>query len=263
MAVHSTAIIDPQAQVDPTCEIGPQVVIDGPVKIGPHCRLAPGAIVMGRTTIGSHCSIHSHAVLGDIPQDHRFHGQETYLEIGDHCVIREGVTIHRAVLEQETTSIGDHCYLMTNSHVGHDCILGDHVTLVSGALLGGHVTIGDHAIISGNAAVHQFVRVGELAMVSGLAKVVQDVPPYLMTDREGSIVGLNRVGLRRAGFSVVERQELKTLFKLVYRTGMSYQQVCDLAKDVATTESGHRFLDFLNTDSSRGIRKSALRKRAA
>ncbi|MEZ6045595.1 MAG: acyl-ACP--UDP-N-acetylglucosamine O-acyltransferase [Planctomycetaceae bacterium] len=263
MAVHPTAIIDPQAQIDPTCEIGPYVVIEGPVNIGPNCRLAPSVIVTGNTTIGANCRIHSHAVIGDIPQDHRFEGQHTYCDIGDNCIIREGVTIHRAVLEEEATIIGDHCYLMTNSHVGHDCILGNHVTLVSGALLGGHVIIGNNAIISGNAAVHQFVRIGDMVMVSGLAKVVQDVPPYLMTDRDGSIVGLNSIGLKRGGYSNEERQELKTLYKLIYRTGMSFQQVAELAKEVTTTETGKRFLSFFNADSSRGIRKSVQRKRAA
>ncbi|QDU81627.1 Acyl-[acyl-carrier-protein]--UDP-N-acetylglucosamine O-acyltransferase [Polystyrenella longa] len=261
--IHPSAIINPQAQIHAACEIGPHVVIDGPVRIGPGCKLAPSVIVMGETSIGSNCSIHSHAVIGDVPQDHGYDGEMTYCNIGNEVIIREGVTIHRAVTAGQATIIGDRSYLMTNSHVGHDCVLGEDVTLVSGALLGGHVTIGDKAIISGNAAIHQFCRIGTMAMVSGLAKVVQDVPPYLMTDRDGSIVGLNSIGLKRGGYSNEERTELKTLFKLIYRSSMPFYRVADLAHDIALTDAGRLFLAFFNSDSSRGIRKSVQRKKVA
>jgi UDP-N-acetylglucosamine acyltransferase len=139
MAIHATAFIDSHAVVDPTCEIGPHVVIDGPVRIGPGCWLGPSVIVVGHTEIGAGCFVHSHAVLGDVPQDRKFKGSISSCRVGEGCVIREGVTIHRASVEGAATVIGDRCYLMTNSHVAHDCILQNEVTLVSGALLGGHV----------------------------------------------------------------------------------------------------------------------------
>jgi len=261
MAVHASAFVHPDAQVHPSCEIGPHVVVDGPIQIGPDCRLGPSVVLLGHTEIGAGCMIHAHAVIGDVPQDFKFDGGLSYCRVGDCCVIREGATIHRAVTEKGATLVGDRCYLMTNSHVGHDCKLGVNVTLVSGALLGGYVEVGDHAIISGNAAVHQFVRIGERAMVSGLAKVVQDVPPFLMTDRDGSIVGLNSIGLARGNCTPDERREVKTLFKVVYRSGMSFQRALEMAHEIAATAAGRRFVQFLMTESRRGLRKSTARHR--
>jgi acyl-ACP--UDP-N-acetylglucosamine O-acyltransferase len=130
--------------------------------------VAASAVILGNTRIGAGCQIHSHAVIGDIPQDHAFDGSDSYCLIGDECTIREGATIHRGTAPGSATIVGDRCFLMTNSHVAHNCEIGNDVTLVSGALLAGYVRVGARAVISGNAAVHQFVRVGELAMIDGL-----------------------------------------------------------------------------------------------
>lgn len=256
MVIHASAFVDTQAEVDPSAELGPHVVIEGPVKIGAGTRLGPSVVVIGHTEIGAGCIVHSHAVIGDVPQDHKYQGQPSYCRIGMGCVIREGVTIHRASVAGATTVVGDRCYLMTNSHVGHDCVLDQEVTLVSGALLGGHVQVGRKAIISGNTGVHQFVRIGELVMIGGVAKVCQDVPPFTITDQLGAAVGLNTVGLIRDGISNIERDEIKTLFKIVYRSGMPFAAALDLAKSQAVTDAGKRFASFFSTDSHRGIRRS-------
>lgn len=256
MAIHATAVIDPAADVHPSCEIGPHVVIDGDVRIGQHCRLGPSVIVTGNTEIGSDCFIHAHAVIGDVPQDRKYRGYVSSCRVGDGCVIREGVTIHRASIEGQATVIGDRCYLMTNSHVAHDCVLESEVTLVSGALLGGHVHIGRKAIISGNVGIHQFVRIGELAMVGGVAMISQDIPPFTMTDHQGTVVGLNSVGLMRDGLPSTDRDEIKTLFRIIYRSGMPYRRAVQLATELAVTDSGKRFAEFFNAESRRGVCRS-------
>lgn len=255
MTIHRTAWIDPAAIIHESAVIGPNVVIDGPVKIGASSRLGPSVIVLGETQIGEGCCIHSNAVIGDDPQDQKFQASSSRCVIGSNCVIRERVTIHRATEEGRATVIGDNCYLMTSSHVAHDSVLADSVTLVSGALLGEHVSAGKRAIIAGNTGVHQHVRIGELAMVAAVTMVSQDVPPFCLTNHDGEIVGLNTVGLKRAGFASAERLELKTLFKLVYRSDMPRHQLMEIADALATFESSFRFLEFFSANSQRGIRR--------
>lgn len=257
MSIHPTALIDSQAQIDPSVVIGPYVVIEGPVKIGPGCHLGPGVVVYGHTTIGSGCKIHAHAVIGDLPQDRAYAGDETYVVIGDDCVIREGATIHRGTQKGTETRIGNRCMLMTNSHVGHNCVLEDDVIMISGSLLGGHVHIGRAAVLSGNCAVHQFVRIGELAMISGLGKIVQDIPPFFMTNMVGEIVGVNRVGLLRRSFSSQDREEIKNAFKVFYRSGLSQSQAMKRVAEVSTSDAAKRLLAFFNEKSKRGISGSA------
>jgi UDP-N-acetylglucosamine acyltransferase len=263
MAIHPTAIIDPQANVDPTAQIGPYVVIDGPVRIRARCNIAAAAVILGNTEIGVDCRVHSHAVIGDVPQDHAYEGELSYCRVGEGCIVREGATIHRGTAPGSETIVGSHCLLMTNSHVGHNCQIGDDVTIVSGAVLGGYVQVGARAVISGNAAVHQFVRIGELAMVSGLAKIVQDVPPFFMTDRDGAVVGENRVGLIRARMSAVERTEIKAAFRIIYRSGMAHHEAIDYLTGYLQSEAGQRLLQFIAFRSKRGMTRDSLRLRRA
>lgn len=257
MGVHRSASIHPDAEIHPSSEIGINVVIDGPVRIGPDCRIGPAAVVMGNTEIGAGCRIHSHAVVGDVPQDHKYNGAPSFCRIGDNCVIREGVTIHRACIEGAATIVGDRCYLMTNSHVAHDCVLGEGVTLVSGALLGGHVSVGAKAIVSGNVGVHQFVRIGEFAMVGAVSFVGRDIPPFMMTDHQGAVAGLNAVGMRRAGFSQMERSEVKALYKVMCRSGLPAAAAKELGRAMAVTQAGKRFLQFFEDASRRGVTNDA------
>jgi UDP-N-acetylglucosamine acyltransferase len=228
------------------------VVIDGPVVIGAGCQIGPAAIIMGRTTLGVDCRVHSHAVVGGAPQDQKYQGDVSYVRIGSGCTIREGSTVHRGTAPGSSTVIGNSCLLMTNSHVGHNCRLGDGVTLVSGALLGGHVEVDDRAIVSGNAAIHQHVRIGELALVGILARITQDVPPFCITDREGMVLGENRVGLMRSGFSPAERDEIKAAFQAIHRTGMGQNAAVEYLKRSVKTEAGLRLLAFFTAESKRG-----------
>jgi len=263
MPIHPTAIIDSLASVDPTATIGPYVVIEGPVRIGPECRIDASAVILGHTEIGAGSRVHPHAVIGDVPQDRAFAESETFCRIGNECIIREGVTIHRGTVPGSATILGNRCFLLTNSHVGHNCVLGDGVTLISGALLGGHVDVGAGAVVSGNAAVHQFVRIGELAMISGLAKIVKDVPPFFMTDRDGAIVGVNRVGLMCAGMTSDEREELRTAYGIMYRSGIGRKATIEALSDLVTRPAGRRLLEFVAKDSSRGVMRKSLHKRPA
>ncbi|WP_437201897.1 acyl-ACP--UDP-N-acetylglucosamine O-acyltransferase [Planctomicrobium sp. SH664] len=261
MPIHPTAVIDSRAVVDPTAIIGPFVVIEGAVTIGANCRLAAGVTIYGPTTIGAGTQIHSHAVIGDFPQDRAFEGQDSSVRIGENCIIRECATIHRGTQPGSETIVGNHCFIMTCAHVGHNCVLADGVTMISGSLLGGHVHIGTRSVISGNAAVHQFVRIGELAMISGLAKVVQDIPPFFMTDRDGALVGVNRVGLLRSGLNSRDRDEIKRAYKIFYRSGYNRTEALRELKESITSEAGQRLIAFLSADSKRGIAGDAVEER--
>lgn len=253
MPVHSTAVIDPLAQLEPSVEIGPYAVIEGPVRIGSGCRVAAHVHLMGHTTIGDGCRIHSGAVIGDWPQDRTYAGAESYVRIGQQTVIREHVTIHRGTGDGSETVIGDRCLLLAHAHVAHNCHLGNDILLVNGALLAGYVTVGDRAVISGNAAIHQFCRVGELAMIGGLAKITRDIPPYLMFDGAGQCVGVNTVGLKRAGCSTEDRREIKAIYKILYRTPSSFSSALAAISDLATTPAGRTLAEFLKASSKRGI----------
>jgi UDP-N-acetylglucosamine acyltransferase len=263
MTIHATAIVDRHARIDPTAKLGPYVVIDGPVTIGPECEIAASAVILGRTEIGARCRVHSHAVIGDFPQDRAFGGGDTSTRIGNDCVIREGVTVHRGTAAGTETVVGDRCMLMTNSHVAHNCRIDDDVTIISGALLAGYVQVGRRAVISGNAAIHQFVRIGELAMVGGLSKIVQDVPPYFMTDHEGNIVGENRIGLMRAGLSVLERKEVKAAYRIIYRLGLGHHEIVAHLSEQMTSDAGRKVLEFVSSNSKRGISRDTIRLRRA
>lgn len=263
MSVHSTAVVSPLAKIDPSASIGPFVVIDGAVQVGAGSHVGAAAMILGNTEIGRGCRIHSHAVVGDVPQDRTYAGGESFCRIGEECIIREGATVHRGTRPGSATVIGDRCMLMTNTHVGHNCVVGNDVIIISGALLGGHVHVGAKAVIAGGAAIHQFVRIGELAMISGLAKVVQDVPPFFMTDRDGAIVGENRIGLMRAGLSAAERLEIKSAFRIIYRSGMLRECVLEELRTTLTTVAGRTLFEFMANSSGRGVGRESIPLRRA
>lgn len=253
MPIHPTALIDPQAEIDPAAEIGPYVVVEGPVRIGPATWVGPFVLLKGHTEVGSGCRIFSNSVIGELPQDRGYSGGVSFCRIGDETVIREGVTIHRGTLAGSTTRVGSQCFLMANSHVGHNCVVEDGVNMANGSLLAGHVHLGARVFLSGNSAVHQFVRIGELAMIGGLTKITQDVPPFFMADDRGTCLGINSVGMKRAGYTSADRIEARRIYRLLYRSGLGLRQALEVISETVETEVGRRLLAFLQAESRRGL----------
>ncbi|MBN1490400.1 MAG: acyl-ACP--UDP-N-acetylglucosamine O-acyltransferase, partial [Phycisphaerae bacterium] len=245
MAIHPAAHVDKHAEIDPTAEIGPNVVIEGPVQIGPGTRIYPNAYINGWTTIGANVQIHPGAVIGHLPQDFHFTGERSYCEIGDGTIIREFASVHRGTQPESKTVIGRNCFLLAHSHVAHNCILGDDVKMINNTALGGHVEVGSHALISAYALVHQFVRIGELVIVSGGSLITMDVPPFMTAVGEAICTGPNTIGLRRAGYSPEERTAVKEAFKLLYRSGMPFRQAALALRERATTECEKRIAEFV------------------
>ena len=252
MPIHPTALIDARAEIHPEADIGPYVVIDGPVRVGSRTRVLAHATLTGWTEMGADNVIHMGAVVGDTPQDLAFTGEESYLRIGDRNTIREHVQVHRGTKPGSATVIGNDNYLMATSHVGHNCRIGDHVIITNGAMLGGYVEVEDQAIISGNCVVHQFVRVGRLAILRGLSRTSRDVPPFCIMDGTHTVRALNRVGLRRAGFSAVQIRTLQNAFvRLFNRAGNLKTAVAELETEPVSEEVRH-LLDFIRA-SKRGV----------
>jgi UDP-N-acetylglucosamine acyltransferase len=222
--IHPTAIIDRAAEIDPSVEIGPYVIIEGPVRIGARTRVLSGAHLSGHSVIGEDNQLHMGAVIGHSPQHLAYKGGDSGVHIGKGNVIREYVTIHRGYQPGQDTVLGDNNYLMAMSHVGHDSTLGSNIIMANGALLGGHVTVEDGANISGNVAVHQYVRIGRLTMIAGLARVIKDVPPFMIVEGTSLVRALNTVGLRRAGYDLATRNQIKEAYRVLYRSGLNVPQ---------------------------------------
>jgi len=218
VGVHPTAVVDPRATIAADAELGPYVVVDGPVRIGPRTRVMAHAFVTGDTEIGPDNVIHPGAILGHEPQDLAYDGAPTALRIGARNVFRENSEVHRATQSGTATEIGDDNYLMSHAHIAHNCRIGNRTIICSGALVAGHVVVDDQAFVSGNCVVHQHVRVGRLAILRGLSRTSRDVPPFCIMDGTHTVRGLNRVGLRRAGFDAARIRALATAFRILFRT---------------------------------------------
>jgi UDP-N-acetylglucosamine acyltransferase len=250
--IHPTAIIHAQAVLDPTVEVGPYAVIEASVTVGPHCHVGAHTCLMRGSTIGAHNTFHTGCVIGDAPQDLKYKGESTGLRIGDDNVFREHVTIHRSNKAGEETIIGSHNFLMVNSHVGHNATLGNHVIMANGALLAGHVTVADRVFISGNCLAHQFVRIGTLALMQGGSAISKDLPPYTIARGDNGICGLNTVGLRRAGFSSTQRAELKRLYRVLFRDGMTRRGAIAKARAGFTSDAAKILIEFI-ASARRGV----------
>jgi UDP-N-acetylglucosamine acyltransferase len=199
--------------------IHPTAVIEDQVEIGPDCEIGAYAVIKRFTRIGARNRIFEHAVIGGEPQDVKFKGEASYLEIGDDNIIREFCTFHRANGEGLVTSIGSRNFFMVGVHVAHNCVIGDDNIFANEVALAGHITIEDHVFLSNNVGAHQFVRMGRYAMIGGKSKIVQDVLPFFITDGNPSrLRGVNSVGLRRGGFNEEERRALKDAYKLLFRS---------------------------------------------
>jgi UDP-N-acetylglucosamine acyltransferase len=255
MAIHPTAVVEPGAQVDPSCEIGPFAVVGPNVKLGPNNVLSAHAVVTGHTTMGAGNRVFPHAVIGEIPQDLKYRGEPTRLEIGDRNTFRECVTINLGTVGGGgVTTIANGCLFMAYSHVGHDCRIADGAIIANSVALAGHITIEDHVHISGNAAAHQFCRLGRLSFVSGLTGVAMDVPPYCtVAGPRAELAGLNTVGLQRAGMSEEQIGRIKQAYKVVFRSNLGLAEaLAQLEAELGTYAEIAHFLAFVK-GSQRGI----------
>ena len=249
MKIHPTASIDPSAEIGRDVEIGAYSVVGAEVKIGDGTYLRPHVVVEPYVSIGSGCEIYSGAILGGVPQDRKFKGEKSFLVIGDNNVIREHVTIHRAAGAGNETRIGDNNQIMAYGHIGHNCLLGSGITMSNMVGISGHVQVEDRVNFGGIVGVHQFVRVGRLAMVGGYSKVVQDVPPFMMSDgRPSKVLDLNVIGLRRSGVSAKVRSDLKQAYKLLYRSNMNMSQAVGMIEaDIEASPERDYLLEFIRS----------------
>jgi len=247
------ADVSPSAQIGSNVRIGPFCVVERDTSIGSGCILESRATVKRGTSLGEDNHIFEGVVLGGIPQ--HLHASETSgrTVIGSGNIIRENATVHCALEPGGETRIGENNLLMVNAHIAHDCWLGDHTIITNNVMLAGHVTVEDRVYLSGAAGSHQFCRIGTLSMVGGQAHLVKDVPPYVTVDGLSSlVVGLNQVGLRRAGFDRTDIRELKAAYRLIYRQGLAWDDVLTGLRTQFPTGPAAVFYRFLST-TSRGI----------
>jgi UDP-N-acetylglucosamine acyltransferase len=253
--IHPSATIEPGAELDSSVEVGPHALIESGARIGADCVIGSGVRIGGAVRMGAGNRVHHGAAIGGLPQDLSFSPETpTFVEIGERNTFREHVTVHRATRPGGATRIGSDNFLMVNSHVAHDCVLGDRNVFANGATLAGHVQIDHHCFLSGHTAIHQFARIGAYVMVSGLSGVSQDVPPFVTVDgHRADIVGLNVVGLRRAGFDQAARRRIKAAYGMLYRSGLSRDAALERLRAEPGCPEIDEILRFLSADRRRSV----------
>ncbi|MGD9896695.1 MAG: acyl-ACP--UDP-N-acetylglucosamine O-acyltransferase [Candidatus Methylacidiphilaceae bacterium] len=250
--IHSSAIVSPKADLGREVEVGPGVIIEGDTILGDRCEIRAYAVIAAGTRMGSRNQIGYGAIIGAEPQDLAWNGAPSCVVIGEGNVIREHVTIHRGAKPESETRIGDDNYLMAGCHVGHNCLVGDRAILVNHVLLAGYVQVGDRAFLGGASVFHQHVRIGELVMVRGGVRIGMDIPPFLMAVDENEVAGINRVGLRRAGFSEETRRRLEAAYRILYQSGRNVSQALEEMEKRWPDGEVRRMVDFIRS-SRRGI----------
>jgi UDP-N-acetylglucosamine acyltransferase len=254
MKIHPTAIVDPGAQIGGGCEIGPYSVIGADVKIGDGTVVQSHVAIEGAVTIGEKNFIGHGAIIGPPPQDLGFTPErKTRIDIGNENVIREYCTIHRGSPDGSATKIGDKNFLMVGVHVGHNCEIGNNVIIANNCLLAGHVIVDDQAFLGGGSTFHQNMHVGRLVMVQGSSAFGKDLPPFTIAAERNSIFGINVIGLKRAGFSAQDRDEVKNAFKLLYTSGLNISQALEKAASMSLGAPAREFFDFVANAKKRGI----------
>ncbi len=251
--IHPSALLGKGVKLGTGNRIGPNVIFEDGVEIGSGNVFYPGAYIAAGTTIGNDNEFHMHAVIGHTPQDLAFKNDPTYTRIGNGNKFREFVTIHRGTKAGTATEIGNQNFLMAYCHVAHNCRLGNNIIMVNQASLTGHIEVEDKAFLSGMTGFHQFTRIGTLAMVSALSACNKDIPPYFICGgRPGVALGINVVGMRRAGFSAAVREEVKQSYKLLYRSGLNITQAVSAIKDRFSSPEVLHLVKFIES-SKRGI----------
>ena len=258
--IHPSAIIDPSAKLGKNVQVGPYVIIGKNVEIGDGTKIGPFCVIEN-TKIGKNNDLIGSAFIGVKPQDLSYKGLDSRVIIGDNNQIRENVTIHRATSLETPTTIGNNCLLMANSHVAHDCVLENNIILVNNCGVAGHVHIASNAILSGMTAVHQFVRVGRFSMLSGLSGLTLDMPPFCRaTGTRAKLVGLNTVGLRRAGWTREQISAVKAAYKMLFlNTAHTMKETLDILEKNNPTAEVKELIDFCR-NTKRGIMNARMRK---
>ncbi len=253
--IHQTAIVDPDARIGANVEIGPYAIIGPHVEIGDNTVIGPHTVIKGHTRIGRDNRIFQFCSLGEVPQDKKYAGEPTRLEIGDRNTIREFCTFNLGtVQDQGVTRIGDDNWVMAYVHIAHDCVVGNKCTFANNSQLAGHVTIEDWAILGGFTGVHQFCRIGAHVMTAVGTVILQDVPPYLMAaGNTAQPYGINVEGLKRRGFHADSLLALKRAYRTLYKSGLMLEEAkAKLTEDAKSQPDVQRFVDFLEV-SKRGI----------
>ena len=253
--IHKTAIIDSTAKIGQNVKVGPYSIIGSNVEIGEGSEIQSHVSIIGNTKIGMNNKIYPFASIGNDPQDLKFNGEETKLEIGNNNKIREYVTINPGTKGGGgLTKIGNSCLFMVSSHIAHDCFVGNNVILANNVPLGGHAIIEDNVVIGGNSAVQQFTRIGKMAMIGGMTGVLHDVIPYgLSTGNRNSLQGLNLIGLRRAKFENKDILELSDAYKKIFATKNINENISKLNGSFQENSLVKNVIDFITKDKKRSI----------
>jgi UDP-N-acetylglucosamine acyltransferase len=248
--------IHPDAIIAPDVEIGPFVFIDKNVEIGAGTKIAANVTILAGTRIGEKCNIFPGAVLGGIPQDLKFRGEDTLAIIGNNTTIRECVTVNRGTVAKGQTIVGSNCLLMAYSHVAHDCVIKDYVILANSTQLAGEVEIEDHAILGGGTLVHQFTRIGAHAMLQGGTKVTKDIPPFVIAAKEpNTYMGVNSVGLKRRGFTADQVTQIQEIYRIIFQSKLNTTNaVAKVMETIPDSADRALIINFIKS-SDRGIIK--------
>ena len=253
---HPYTYIDPNAKVAPNVKIDPFTVIHGDVQIGEGTWIGSNVTIMEGTRIGKNCRVFPGAVLGAVPQDLKFGGEKTYVEIGDNTTIREFVTINRGTNEKGKTTLGNNCLIMAYSHIAHDCQIGNNCVMSNNSQMAGHVIMGDWSWVAGVCAIHQFVHIGQHAFIAGGSLVSKDFPPYIKAIRNPlSYGGVNSVGLKRRGFTLEKINHILDIYRTIYNKGLNTSQALEyIEEELPATDERDEIVNFIR-DSTRGVIK--------
>jgi UDP-N-acetylglucosamine acyltransferase len=257
VSIHPTAIVAAAARIPESCTIGPYCTVGAGVVLGEDCELISHVILDGQTTLGRRNRVYPFASLGIAPQDLKYQGEATGLEMGDDNTIRECVTISRGTAKGGITRVGSHCLIMAYTHIGHDSSIGSHCILANGATLAGHVTVEDYASVGALCPVHQFCRIGRHAYIGGGTTITQDVLPFSLTSAERQVhaYGLNKVGLERSGFTKEQMRVLGDAFRILLASKLNTSQALERLRSAAANDASVSYLVEFIEHSERGIIK--------
>lgn len=254
MKIHPTAVIDARAELGDDVNVGPYAVIEEDVQVGKGCKIGPHAYLARGARLSENVQVFNGAVIATAPQDLKFKGEYSVVEIGARTIVREFVTIHRGTDATGRTVVGSDCFLMAYSHVAHDCVLEDKVIIANSVNLAGHVHLEEYVAIGGVVPIHQFVRIGRHAFIAGGTRVPKDVPPYILAANEPlKFAGLNSVGLKRRGFSAETMAQIKHAYHLIYNSDLNVSQaISRIRSEMNLTPEIRHIIEFIEK-SERGI----------